>query len=138
MWNLLPFACLFGLRTTSPLIGGARDGQGPLLDDLDQRYPPQNVDYGNDNPENDEDDHNHLKDSYIGPKPHWDADDYDLWTSVRIKLDALHAMMRFERTLRYLTLRVHTHVCNQLLTSPRHFTNQEVAWRIPALHVTAT
>ena len=35
-------------------IGGARDGQGPLLDDLNQRYPPRNADYGNDNPENDE------------------------------------------------------------------------------------
>lgn len=82
-----------------PHLRCTRDDQDPL-GDLDQHYPPKNVDYGSENPEHDEDDHDHSKGPVFGPKPHWDRDDYDVWTSVRIKLDALHAMMQFEQTIR--------------------------------------
>ena len=69
--------------------GHPYNSSGPSLD------PPEGVGYGANNLEEIDD-----KNPFIGPKAHWDQDDYELWKSVRVKLDAVHAVMRFERALR--------------------------------------
>ena len=70
--------------------GHPDNSSGPSLD------PPEGVDYGANNLEEVDDKH-----IFIGPKAHWYQGDYELWKSVRVKLDAVHhTMMRFERALR--------------------------------------
>ena len=69
-------------------------------DDRDIFQPPEGVDYGNDNDEDENGNGAHDECDFIGPIPCYDRDDYDGWRTVRIKLDALHAPMRFERSLR--------------------------------------
>ena len=76
------------------------DHQGPDMeaDDADDTFkPPDGVDYG---PDVDDDIDADGDDCFIGPIPHYDREEYKNWESVRVKLDALHALMRYERTLR--------------------------------------